>query len=202
MKLKRKNIELALVFGLIAAILLSFARFDSECEDLRRNVLRLHIIANSDSEEDQAIKLMIRDRIVKKSGDLFDPVGNLDAACDTAEKNLSVFTDIANDCLRENGFDYRANVTVGEAYFNTREYDTFTLPAGIYRSLNIKLGKASGKNWWCVIYPTVCLSAAQKHTLRETTDKHSAKMATTPKKYIIRFKSVEIYQKICRFFRK
>ncbi len=202
MKKKRKYIELAVLFGLIAAILISFARFDTECENLRENVFRLHIVAHSDAAEDQAVKLLIRDRIVERAEKLFSGDRDLKSAIAAAKSSNVVFTDIANDTLRENGFDYRAVVTVGDTYFDTRVYDDFSLPAGVYKSLNIRLGNAAGKNWWCVIYPSVCLNACKSHSLSESADRHSVRIAKRANKYKICFKSVEIYEKIRHFFKK
>ncbi len=202
MKIKRQNIELAIIFGLVAAILCSFARFDNKCENLRKNIFRLHIIANSDDEIDQAVKLKIRDRIIEASSDLFQKDGTLQEAIVLADRNKALFTDIANDTLRENGLDYRAVVTVGKAHFDTRVYDAFTLPAGTYQALNIRLGRAEGKNWWCVLFPSVCVPAAGKHSLRESADNRSAEIAEHPNGYKIRFKSVEIYEKMRLFLKK
>ena len=193
----KKRIKLALAFGLICAMLLAMTRFDVLCNDLRQNVLRLHIIANSDSKEDQALKLEIRDAILQETGDLFTDVNELSVAEKQVEKRLDDFEQIANRVIKEKGFDYKAEVYLGECFFETRHYDTFSLPAGNYRSLIIKLGKAEGKNWWCVIFPAVCLPAAGGG-LRKSVSTKSAKVAENSNKYVVRFKAVEIYEKIKR----
>lgn len=195
-----KRIKLSLIFGIICAMLLSMTQFSVLCDDLRENILRLHIIANSDSQEDQALKLKIRDTILNETGDLFLGVTELENAEKQASEHIDEFTKIANRVIKENGFDYSANVTLGDCFFETREYETFTLPAGNYRSLIIELGKAEGKNWWCVIFPSVCIPAASSGDLRDSTDEKSAEVAENSDQYIVKFKAVEIYEKIKNWF--
>lgn len=190
----RKNIETGILFGLICAIILSVAKFDVACEDLRHGVLRLHIIANSDSLEDQQLKLKVRDAILKNSDLIFDTACDLDSAILCAEENLQTITDEANKVIDDNGMDYGACALVGKTYFETREYEDFTLPAGEYTSLIVKLGKAEGKNWWCVVYPAVCLPAADGADLSESVSQKGTAVAKNPKKYIMRFKIVEWYE--------
>ena len=108
---------------------------------------------------------------------------------------MKKFEEIANRVINENGFGYDATATIGERFFETRHYENFTLPAGNYRSLIINLGESKGKNWWCVIYPTVCLPAASGD-LRDTVNNKSAHIAEHSERYIIRFKIVEIFEKI------
>ena len=144
----KKRIELSVAFGLICALLLSVSHFNAACDDLRQNVLRLHIIANSDSDADQSLKLKIRDEILKETGDLFLNCNDLENAEKTVKENLNSFSDIANTVIEKNGFDYTATASFGKSDFSTRYYDDFTLPAGEYDSLIITLGEGEGKNWW------------------------------------------------------
>lgn len=195
-----KRIKLSLIFGIICAMLLSMTQFSVLCDDLRENILRLHIIANSDSTEDQTLKLKIRDAILNETGDLFLGVSDLEKAEEQANGHIEDFTRIANRVIKENGFDYSAKVTIGDCFFETREYETFTLPAGNYRSLIIELGKAEGKNWWCVIFPSVCIPAATSGDLSDSTDEKSVEIAENSEQYIMKFKTVEIYEKIREWF--
>ncbi len=194
-----KRIKLSLCFGLVCAILLSMTNFNALCDDLRQNVLRLHIIANSDSTLDQELKLKIRDEILKEASGVFLDADNLSMAENKAKEKLSYFSEIANNVIKENGFSYEADVSLGDCFFETRHYDTFSLPAGEYRSLIIKLGEAKGKNWWCIIFPSVCIPAATSN-LRDSVKEESAQIAEQSGRYIIKFKTVEIYEKIKRFF--
>jgi stage II sporulation protein R len=171
--------------------------FTALCDDLRQNVLRLHIVANSDSAEDQNLKLKIRDEILKETGNLFLGTKDLTEAEKTAEESLKLFEDIANRVIKEEGFDYKATVSLGDQFFETRHYETFSLPAGTYRSLIVKLGKAEGKNWWCVIFPSICVPTSSSD-LRQSVSENSAKIAEHSEKYIVRFKIIEIYEKLKR----
>ncbi len=192
---RRFTAELALFTGLLFAVFTSFARFDAACDDLRQNVLRLHIIANSNSEADQTVKLLVRDRILSETTDIFSGAAGLADAEKKASERIGDIAEYAAETLKENGFGYGATAEIGNSYFETREYDTFTLPAGNYRSLIIRLGKAEGKNWWCVVFPAVCIpAAAQGAELSDSTSKASAEIAEHPQKYIMRFKAVEIFE--------
>lgn len=196
----KKRIKLSLLFGLICAIFLSMTQFNVLCEDLRQNVLRLHIIANSDSEADQELKLKIRDRILLETGETFSGASDLATAEELTEQNLKNFEEIANNVIKENGFSYKAKATLGDCFFETRHYDTFSLPAGNYRSLIIELGKGEGKNWWCVVFPAVCVPAATDNNLRQSVKDSSAHIAENSQRYIIKFKAVEIYEKLKSMF--
>lgn len=198
----RKNIELGVLFGLICAIVLSFAHFEAQCDELRHGVLRLHIIANSNSAEDQTLKLAVRDEILKNSTDIFKDCNNVDDAIQAASCSLDDINSIANRVVQENGFDYSADVLVEDRYFDTREYDDFTLPAGTYKSLVVELGEAEGKNWWCVVFPCVCVSSASDESLSKSVSTKAADTAENAPKYKIKFKSVEIYEKIKKIFSK
>lgn len=195
-----KDISIAMVLSLLFSLAAAFSHFNTACEDMRANVLRLHIIANSDSGEDQAIKLAVRDAILESSKEIFKESNDLDSAIACAGKSLPYITDIANGVLKSGGFSYMANAVIGDSYFETREYDDFTLPAGTYKSLIVRLGKSAGHNWWCVIYPGVCLSCASNAKLEDSVKKTSADIAKNSKKYVMRFKSVEIYEDIKKKF--
>lgn len=199
-KIKRKNIELALLCGILCAVLVSLSGFSSACDGLRNGVLRLHIIANSDSAEDQAVKLLVRDRILYETGDAFSDCDSLEDAILSADGDIERIAALANEELAQNGFSYTATAEIGDSYFETRRYDTFTLPAGTYKSLIIRLGKAEGKNWWCVVFPAVCIPAASDADFSKATDSKSAEIAENPDRYVIKFKAVEIYEDIKKMF--
>ncbi len=198
----RKNIELGVLFGLICAIVLSFSRFEMRCNELRQGVLRLHIIANSNSDDDQNLKLAVRDEILKSSTDIFKGCTTVDDAIVTATTNVESINEIANEVIKKSGFDYEAKVSVGDRYFNTREYDDFTLPAGTYKSLIVDLGEAKGKNWWCVVFPCVCVPTAHDASLSDSVSYEAADTAQNTSKYKIKFKTVEIYEEIKKIFSK
>ncbi len=190
-----KNIELGVLIGFIFAVVLSFAGFDSACDNLRSSVLRLHIIANSDSDADQSVKLIVRDEILK-STDVFDNCSDLNSALKEAKSNVDDFKKTAERVLEENGFDYNVNVRVGDSDFGTRDYDGFSLPAGTYKSLIITLGEGKGHNWWCVLFPAVCVPAASNDRLDKSASQRSTEIAEHKNKYIMDFKIVEWYENI------
>lgn len=199
---KKQCFGYALAFSLFFSVFLSLARFSVACDGIRNNVLRLHIIANSDSDADQELKLKIRDEILNDSDELFQKSNNLSEAISFAKQNTERYEKIANDVIKKSGFNYSAKVTVGDSHFGTREYDDFTLPAGTYKSLIITLGEAKGHNWWCVIYPEVCVPTAVKGDLSDSVDGYGCKVAKQSQKYIMRFKAVEIYEEIKKYINR
>lgn len=201
LKISKKAMEWSVLFGLLCALIWSVADFNVSCEQLRHNCLRLHIVANSDSAADQELKLKIRDEILAESNILFEKDTNLQKAIKTCEKSLPELEKIANKVIKENGFNYTAQVKIGDAFFETREYEDFTLPAGTYKSLIINVGKAKGKNWWCVIFPQVCIPAAGEVKLSQSVGKSGVRVAENPQNYEIRFKTVEIYESIKHFLK-
>lgn len=194
-----KKLNAAMALALVFTVCISFARVDALCQDIRDNVFRLHIRANSDTEADQNLKLLIRDAILKTEGENFGRQDNLREAISYAENNIENFEKIALQVIREQGFDYDVDISVGDSYFENREYDDFTLPAGVYKSLNINIGSGKGKNWWCVMFPAVCIGASAN--LSDSVCDDSSKLAYGKDKYIVKFKTVEIYEDIKNFFK-
>lgn len=162
---KRKNfcrrLDAALGGGLLLAMLLCpLAGFGQQCAQVRGEVLRLHILANSDNPEDQALKLMVRDAVLEETGELFSGAGTLEEAREQAEKNLPVIAETARRVLREEGCELPVQAEMTRMYFNTRQYGDEVLPAGEYDALRVTIGEAKGQNWWCVMFPPLCLPAA------------------------------------------
>ena len=137
----------------------AFRTFSANCADVYDEVLRLHIPANSDSDEDQAIKLRLRDVILEEYGGRLSGSGGLGEAAARAEALLPEIERTANEFLNANGFNYGAKAELVDMWFTTREYDRLILPAGNYRALRVTLGSGEGRNWWCVIFPQLCLPA-------------------------------------------
>lgn len=198
----RKNIEKGILFGLICAIILSFARFDARCDELRNGVLRLHILANSDTEDDQRLKLEVRDKILEVTSKRLDCADNLEDAINIVTDDINEIISVAEETVKAQGYDYNVTASVEKNFFENRVYEDFTLPAGVYNSLTVRIGNAEGHNWWCVVFPGVCLPAAQKNTLEKAVSKGSAQLAKNASKYKIRFKTAEIYEKIRNKFSK
>lgn len=198
MKTKFKIFNLSLAAALIFSVLISMVSFDAKCENLRDNVLRLHIIANSDSKSDQALKLRVRDAILEESEQLFLGADTLDDAIVLTKKNIPKIEKIAKDTLKKEGYDYSVSVKVEDSFFGTRVYDDFTLPAGVYEALKIEIGEAEGKNWWCVLFPSICVGAAGD--LSDTASDGAVKIAKGGSRFIVRFKIVELYETVKNYF--
>lgn len=195
-----KNIRLAILFGLIAAILLSLSNFDARCQDLRENVFRLHIIANSDSDADQELKLKVRDAVLLISQEMYKDTNTTNQAINITNSNTDLILKTAKKVIKENGYNYEVKLNIGKAYFTNREYENFTLPAGEYNALNIIIGEGKGKNWWCVMFPAMCIGAATD--FGDAVSNESEKIATNPQNYTFKFKTVEIYENLKKYFKK
>ena len=155
-------------------------------------VIRLHVLANSDEDEDQAVKLMVRDAILAECGDLFSDTETTAEALAQIEDAASRMEQIADRVLAEQGVSYRAKAVFGTETYPTREYDGVVFPAGEYRSLRILLGDGGGKNWWCCLFPPLCMSAstAEKSLDSVGLDTSSGKVFTQ-KTYRFRLKLLE-----------
>lgn len=120
------------------------------------SVFRLHVIANSDSDEDQALKLKVRDSLLEYMNSLCSSTSSKEEAMRIANEHIDDFTKIAQDVIAQNGYNYSVDVSVGSCDFPTKEYGDVSLPAGTYDALRVKIGSASGHNWWCVMFPPLC----------------------------------------------
>lgn len=191
----KKDVTLALFAALIFTITFSLAGFDRKCEQLRNRVLRLHILANSDSAEDQAIKLQVRDRLLTLSDGLYDSLDSKEQAIEMTKTHLAELKAAAEQTVHEAGGTESVSISIGKAYFETRNYENFTLPAGEYDAVRVLIGKAEGKNWWCVMFPALCIPAADSgHALEDAVDEKAAEIAKNAPRYEMRFKAVEIYE--------
>ncbi len=152
----------ALLMGIVGfAALGAFRTFSANCERVSGEVLRLHIPANSDGDDDQAVKLKVRDCLLSEFGGLLSGGGLSDAE----EKARALLPEIerrASEILLENGFCYGASAELVDMWFETREYERLILPAGNYKALRVTLGSGEGHNWWCVIFPQLCLPAVSE----------------------------------------
>lgn len=159
------KVNLMRVFGVICAAALALVTAVSyiswQVNDIEDSVLRLHIVANSDSDEDQALKLKVRDEVVERCGFLFENCVSEEQSIKTAADNIGFIKYVAEQVITENGYNYDADCQVTQCSFPTKQYErpgdgVVSLPRGEYNALNIKIGAAKGKNWWCVMYPPLC----------------------------------------------
>ena len=174
--------------------------FCSVCEDIQKDVFRLHILANSDTQQDQTLKLKVRDGILDYTAELFKNCQSREQAIETAEKNLDSIKAKCQALIIENGFDYGVEVYTTKMDFNTRVYKNFTLPAGKYEALRIVIGSGQGHNWWCMIYPALCIPCAQKEQPESSLDSSEMDVISNSEQYEIKFRLVEIFENICSLF--
>ena len=171
------------ICSFIISCLISFTGFCGVCENLQKDVFRLHILANSDTETDQQLKLKVRDGILEYTKEIFGNCENREQAIRTAEKNLD-----------------KIDAYITNMDFNTRVYENFTLPAGKYDALRIVIGNGQGHNWWCMIYPSLCIPSAQKNKPELSLDSSEIDVISHSEQYEIKFRLVEIFENICSFF--
>lgn len=124
--------------------------------DIASSVFRLHVIANSDSKEDQDLKYKVRDNLLKYMNKICKDCTSKEDAISLVEKNKDIFKQIALDTIRNEGFSYDVNINIGNFEFPTKNYGDISLPAGLYDALRVEIGEAKGQNWWCVMFPPLC----------------------------------------------
>ena len=191
------------VGGLVLCLLLSLCGFYGRITGVRESVVRLHILANSDSEEDQALKLKVRDAVVEAAAGWLDDAQDADEALALAQARLPQLTAIAQQTVTDAGYDYPVNATLCRMYFTTRQYDAVTLPAGVYEAVRFTIGSGEGKNWWCVVYPPLCAGAAmERKTLDDVLDGKQVALVTGAERFRVRFKVVEWWEAWVEFLRK
>ncbi len=189
-----KKKELALLIGFLLTVLLcSFTAFAKGSSDLTGEVLRLHVLANSDSGRDQQLKLLVKDALVEEYGDLYRNCADLAQAAETAEKNLTAMRLTAERVLQENGCSDPVRVSVERYAFHTRVYDTFALPAGTYTAVRVEIGKAAGQNWWCVMFPPLCESPALDKQDVEDFSAEAQDVLEAEPTYDVRFAIVDFF---------
>ncbi len=189
-----------LVCTFVVSFLFSMLDFQSTCKELENDVLRLHIIANSDSHSDQMLKLSVRDSVQKAITPLYNDCKSKSDALKITEDNLALVKDVALKEIKANGFEYKVTAKVENKFFDTRYYDDFTMPAGCYDSLVISIGEAKGKNWWCVMYPSLCVGASSKIKMKEDLSADEYSLITSDD-FVYKFKIVEYFEKFSSFFR-
>ena len=192
----KKYIHLFVLSAIVACILLSLPFFNS-CSELYEDVLRVHILANSDSAADQSLKLSVRDAVLEHCSGYYRDCSDKDEAIAITREHLDEIQQAAEEEIRARGFSYPVRAEIDEMYFDTRYYDDFTMPAGEYDALRLTIGAGEGHNWWCVMYPSLCVGAACDDKMRESLDDGEYKVVTSDR-FDVRFKLVEIFQGLFR----
>ena len=153
-----RMIEIALLIGLAACLMAGTLALGAQ-DRLSGKVVRLHVLANSDSEEDQALKLLVRDRVLERAAAILEEAGDRQEAEALLRRAIPELEAAAAREIAAEGYDYSVTAELVEAAFPTKEYQGFTLPAGRYLALRIVIGQGAGQNWWCVVFPPLCVSA-------------------------------------------
>ena len=200
------SVMLFIVLGLMVGYAYSQScKINTFSNDYKENLIRFHVLANSDSEEDQALKLKVRDKVIS----YLKPKLEDSESISQSEKIILNEKDICKETIKQNGYNYDVSINLGYSKFPTKQYSSVVLPAGEYKSLKIIIGKGQGKNWWCVMFPPLCFVDEQNNVIDKETDEKLKKVLTKDeyelivekdKKNInnlqIKFKIVEVFQKI------
>ena len=194
---------LATVFMVVSLVIVAGGFLLSrEQQTLSEKLVRLHVVANSDSAGDQSLKLNVRDAVLEQTQQILAGAEDPKAAL---EQSLGRIETAANQCLNQLGSDEQAIVTMRKEVFPTREYETFSLPAGTYTSLRVTIGEGSGHNWWCVVFPSICMSASMEEFEEAAqtagmTDGEIKLITEESDGYVLKFKSMELLQKVKDWF--
>lgn len=199
-----KILAKAMLTAMVLSFILTQTFFTAECEDIPNRLVRLHILANSDTEADQRLKLQVRDYILSIAGDIFENADNKIEAEHIAATNVDKIVKQAQQYVYSLGFDYKVNGEMRyNMYFDTRDYQGFSVPAGRYDALRITIGEGKGHNWWCVMFPPMCFSAAEDDSSKRfdsVLNDSQSDITENKDKYEYRLKIVEIYNDIKSFF--
>ncbi|MDY2509721.1 MAG: stage II sporulation protein R [Ruminococcus callidus] len=194
-----KKWEAALLIGVLCTFLFtSFFQTAETVTDLQQHVLRMHILANSDSEEDQELKYQVRDALLAEAESLFgtDAPESREELKATAAAHLSDMETIAKRVIQENGYSYPVQAELVTMDFTERTYEDLTMPAGTYEAIRITIGEAAGKNWWCVMYPPLCIPVAEEVAVEDAKaeayfTKEEQDVLYHPERYRVKLKLVE-----------
>lgn len=168
---------------------------------LAERVLRLHVVANSDSQEDQALKLLARDAVLAQAAQILDGVSDRQGAEAALAPHLDELALAASDALAHAGCGDQVRVTLGDQWFPTKVYDGFSLPAGQYRALRVSIGEGAGQNWWCVVFPPLCLASVTEESVETAADgvlseDQVALITGQDGGYVLKFRLIEWWQEL------
>ena len=170
---------------------------------LAGQVLRLHVVANSDSWQDQELKLLVRDAILVRAGEILDGVSDRESAEQALAPHLDELVRSAEEALEAEGCRDTVTVALTDQWFPTKEYDGFSLPAGQYRALRVTIGEGQGRNWWCVVFPPLCLGSVTEKSVETVagealTDGQVALITGQDGGYVLKFRFIEWWEELIR----
>ncbi len=184
----------------ISLIICNLSDLNNDLRNIQGKVLRIHILANSNLDYDQALKLQVKDEILSLHGDIFSNDTNLYESEMTLLNNIDRIEKTANEVVDKCGFDYSVSCNLVHIDFPEKTYGDITLPAGDYDALQVKIGEAKGENWWCMIYPQICVATAICEDETEYFTENEIKMLKNPKKVKIKFKVIEFFRLFSSIF--
>lgn len=193
-EIRLKTWEMALLLGVAIAL---FATSWASCrqQELETRVVRLHVLANSDSAQDQALKLDVRDAVLAQASMYLTHCHSTQQAKEVLSQHLQPLADTAAQTIAQKGYDYAVKVSLERTYFPTKVYADFSLPAGEYQGLRVEIGRAEGHNWWCVVFPPLCFSSVSEQSetaLRSgLTEDDLALLTGEDQGYVFRFQCLE-----------
>lgn len=201
-----KNLKRFLIIFLlfIVYILLSvFSYSNAVSTDISNSVFRLHVIANSNSNEDQNLKYLVRDELIKYMNSICKNISSKEEAIKIANDNKNEFYTIAKKVIQDNGFNYDVNIDIGNFSFPTKTYGDISLPAGFYDALKVEIGSSSGQNWWCVMFPSLCfvdisngvVPEESKESLQNNMEEENYNLISSDTfEFKLKFKLIELFE--------
>ncbi len=186
----------AVLCAFLICSVFSMVSFDAQSQEISQKVFRLHILANSDSEADQTLKLQVRDVVQQFCSSIYGGAETKQDAQRILTENLGEIVEAAQEEVYRRGYDYDVNGEIVNMYFTNRVYDDITLPAGYYDAVRITIGSGRGHNWWCVMFPPICISAAENTAeISDVLNDEQTEMVTE-NSYQYKFKIYELYQNL------
>lgn len=157
--IKNSKIGILLIISLLLflyTIVCAFTYVEAVSSDISDSVFRLHVIANSDSKEDQDLKYKVRDNLLNYMNNLCNNCSSKEEAINIVSEHQEEFEQVALEAIKNEGYNYNVNIKIGNFEFPTKQYGDISLPAGFYDALRVEIGEANGQNWWCVMFPSLC----------------------------------------------
>lgn len=176
---------ISITIGIIFTYIISSPNIEAgtEIDTIQKSVadkiIRFHVIANSDSKEDQALKLKVKEAVVDYTSELLKNSSDIAETEMLLNSNMDEIQSIATDVVKKNGYDYPVTTIITDAYFPTKSYGNYTFPPGTYRAFEIRIGNAAGRNWWCVLYPPLCFVDISHGVVDSQSDKMMQETLTT-----------------------
>lgn len=200
-----KRLLLLLLLLFIYTFICAFSYVSAVSTDIQDSVFRLHVIANSDSEEDQNLKYIVRDKVLEYINSISNNESSKEDVINLAKSNINEIQKIAEDTINKNGYNYSVKLNIGNFAFPTKTYGDISFPAGFYDALKIEIGEAKGQNWWCVMFPPLCfvdvtsgvVPEESKEVIKENLSEEEYELLSENSDDInFKFKIVEMFQNI------